>query len=168
AQRQSIRRLPPSCHLNSPSPCTKAAARPCPKGSFEPPMSTPTRRICSFCCARAASGQAMADPAIPLMRSRRRIAFSKALDCADYRSQRILQQGFATNEIDFRVSLYGSNPERSCPLGVISGHSPTFDRCPLYPQKRTSQLSREMSALCQKRTHAPQAIFVVIRSLSRP
>src|SRR6516164_11754590 len=56
----------------------------------------------------------------------------------------------------FRVSLYGSNPERSCPLGVISGHSPTFDRCPLYPQMRTSQLSREMSALCQKRTHAPQ------------
>jgi hypothetical protein len=77
----------------------------------------------------------MADPAIPLMRSRRRIAFSKALDCADYRSQRILQQGFATNEMGFRVSLYGSNPERSCPLGVISGHSPTFDGCPLYPQK---------------------------------
>src|SRR5215470_3834652 len=29
-------------------------------------------------------------------------------------------------------------------------------RCPLYPQKRTSELSRGMSALCQKRTHAPQ------------
>jgi uncharacterized protein YchJ len=65
-------------------------------------MSIPTRRICSFCCARAASGQAMADPAIPLMRSRRRIAFSKALDCADYHSQRILQQGFATDEMGFR------------------------------------------------------------------
>ena len=25
-------------------------------------------------------------------------------------------------------------------------------RCPLYPQKRTSELSRVMSALCQKRT----------------
>src|SRR5262249_44411204 len=29
-------------------------------------------------------------------------------------------------------------------------------RCPLYPQKQTSELSRVMSALCQKRTHAPQ------------
>jgi hypothetical protein len=27
---------------------------------------------------------------------------------------------------------------------------------PLYPQKRTSELGREMSALCQKRTHALQ------------
>src|SRR6516165_2889583 len=25
-----------------------------------------------------------------------------------------------------------------CPLWVKSGHSPTFGRCPLYPQKRTS------------------------------
>src|SRR5215471_14125488 len=29
-------------------------------------------------------------------------------------------------------------------------------RCPLYPQKQTLELSLEMSALCQKRTHAPQ------------
>src|SRR5262249_40032320 len=26
------------------------------------------------------------------------------------------------------------------------------DQCPLYPQKRTLELNREMSALCQKRT----------------
>ena len=32
------------------------------------------------------------------------------------------------------------------------------DQCPLYPQKRTSELSRGMSALCQKRTHALQQI----------
>ena len=42
----------------------------------------------------------------------------------------------------------------SCPLWVKSGHSTTFDRCPLCPQKRTLRLSREMSALCQKRTLA--------------
>ena len=29
-------------------------------------------------------------------------------------------------------------------------------RCPLYPQKRTWELNRGMSALCQKRTHALQ------------
>jgi hypothetical protein len=46
-----------------------------------------------------------------LMKSRRRIAFSKALDCADYRSQRILQQGFATDEMVSGASLQGSNPE---------------------------------------------------------
>jgi len=28
------------------------------------------------------------------------------------------------------------------------------EQCPLYPQKRTSELSRGMSALCQKRTLA--------------
>ena len=29
-------------------------------------------------------------------------------------------------------------------------------KCPLYPQKRTSELSRGMSALCQKQTYAVQ------------
>jgi hypothetical protein len=35
-------------------------------------MSTPTRRICSGCCARAKSGHAVAETAIALMKSRRR------------------------------------------------------------------------------------------------
>ena len=39
-----------------------------------------------------------------------------------------------------------------CLTGVITGHFTTSGGCPLYPQKRTSELSREMSALCQKRT----------------
>src|SRR5215472_9142988 len=42
------------------------------------------------------------------------------------------------------------------PLWVISGHSPTFGRCPLYAQKRTLELTRVMSALCQKQTYAVQ------------
>src|SRR6516164_5763730 len=41
------------------------------------------------------------------------------------------------------------NQELGCPLWVKSGHSPTFGRCPLYPQKRILELSREMSALCR-------------------
>jgi hypothetical protein len=36
------------------------------------------RRATAGCCARAASGQTEADPAIPLMKSRRRIAFPEA------------------------------------------------------------------------------------------
>jgi hypothetical protein len=43
-----------------------------------------------------------AEPATALMKSRRRIAFTKALDRADYRSQRILQQGFASDEMGSR------------------------------------------------------------------
>ena len=43
-----------------------------------------------------------------------------------------------------------------CPLWVKSRHRRAFRRCPLYPQKRTLKLSRVMSALCQKRTHAVQ------------
>src|SRR6516162_9188569 len=41
---------------------------------------------------------------------------------------------------------------RQCPLWVISRHCAVSGRCPLYPQKQTSELSRGMSALCQKRT----------------
>jgi hypothetical protein len=37
-------------------------------------MSTPMRRMCSPCCASAASGKVAAEPSIPLMKSRRRIA----------------------------------------------------------------------------------------------
>src|SRR6516225_9992832 len=40
------------------------------------------------------------------------------------------------------------------PLWVKSGHRGRLKECPLYPQKRTSELSRVMSALCQKRTLA--------------
>jgi hypothetical protein len=42
-----------------------------------------TRRTLLDFCARAASGHAVADAAITLMKSRRRIAFPKAQDCAD-------------------------------------------------------------------------------------
>jgi hypothetical protein len=33
-------------------------------------------------------------------------------------------------------------------------------RCPLYPQKRTLELSRGMSALCQKETNGSAAIWL--------
>jgi hypothetical protein len=61
------------------------------------------------CCAPAANGQTVADPAIALMKSRRRIAFPKAQGCADYCSHRIrLQQGFAAGEMGLGVSLYAA------------------------------------------------------------
>src|SRR5215469_5237163 len=41
-----------------------------------------------------------------------------------------------------------------CPLWVKSGHWGTSDRCPLYPQKLTLELGREMSAMCQTRKYA--------------
>ena len=43
-----------------------------------------------------------------------------------------------------------------CPLWVKSGHRGQLKQCLLYPQKQTLELSRAMSALCQKRTHAVQ------------
>src|SRR5262249_42213161 len=39
-----------------------------------------------------------------------------------------------------------------CPLWVKSGHRSMSASCPLYPRKRTLELSRGMSGLCQKRT----------------
>jgi hypothetical protein len=45
---------------------------------------------------------------------------------------------------------------RRCSLWVRNRHFIEFDRRPLYPQKQTLELSRVMSALCQKRTYAVQ------------
>src|SRR5215510_10879860 len=59
-------------HRNSCSPCVNAARRACPSGSSAAKcMSTPTRRIRSGCCARAASGHAAAAPPSSVMKSRR-------------------------------------------------------------------------------------------------
>ena len=51
------------------------------------------RRMRSPCCARAVSGHAAADPTITLMKSRRRIAFTKA---GTTPNRTRLQQGFTT------------------------------------------------------------------------
>src|SRR6516165_386610 len=64
-------------------------------------MSTPTRRTAPTCCACAVNGHATADPAIPVMTSRRRIAFPKGQDHADCDCVQ-LQQGIATGEMGFR------------------------------------------------------------------
>ena len=39
---------------------------------------------------------------------------------------------------------------------IISRRSVITEPCPLCPRKRTKSGHRGMSALCQKRTHAPQ------------
>src|SRR6516162_2501722 len=44
-----------------------------------------------------------------------------------------------------------------CPLWVKSRHRGISHQCLLYPQKQTLELSREMSALCQKRTFCAAA-----------
>src|SRR5215471_18451949 len=112
-------------------------------------MSTPMRRRRSPCCARTASGQKEAELATALMKSRRRIAFPEATDCADCR--------FITAGIcDRRNGVEGSVCtaailRRSCPFRVRSGH---FSECSsnvrFYPSKRTSRNALWMSAKCQK------------------
>src|SRR5215472_15158990 len=47
-------------------------------------------------------------------------------------------------------SYYGFR--QTCSLWVKSRHRSASAQCPLYPQKRTSELSHGMSALCQKQT----------------
>src|SRR5215467_5128020 len=55
------------------------------------------------CCARAASGHAVAEPTIPLTKSRRRIAFAQGLGLRRLRLTMMqLQQGFAIGEMGFR------------------------------------------------------------------
>ena len=68
-------------------------------------MFLPNRRMRLRCCALAANGQATADPAIPLMKSRRRIAFPKALLRRRWFATRRLQQGFTTGGMGFSAQF---------------------------------------------------------------
>src|SRR5262249_39314771 len=102
-QRTSIRTLwpvlqPPSCR-----PCSAAVRRACSSGSSAlRVMSTPPRRIRSRCCARAASGHAIAAPPNNVMNSRR----------------------LARNSIRKRFGINGA-PVSSTP--VRSAHGNSFD-----------------------------------------
>src|SRR6516225_6534179 len=72
AQRYSIERLRPLTHPGFRRPFSNAATRDCASGSLATsPISTPMRRICSDCCARAATGHATAPPPSSVMNSRR-------------------------------------------------------------------------------------------------
>ena len=94
---------------------------------------------------------AVADPTIALTKSRRRIAFPKAQDHANY----AITAGICDGRNGGRGSVCAAAiPSCSCPLWVKSGHSVRSRQCPLYPQKRTLIERFGMSALCQKRTPA--------------
>jgi len=97
-------------------------------------------------CARAMRGTMTAVLTRRVMNSRRSISFPRA-------------EGYEEYHISGRVNctLWHAQPGRcSCPLWIISGHWGTSKRCPLYPQKRTFVAATGTSALCQKRTRAPQ------------
>jgi hypothetical protein len=94
--------------------------------------------VCIFrtCCARVASGQTVAEPTIPLMKSRRRIAAPKAQSLCGLRfGMTQLQQGFAAGGMGFRIKSHGGNFE---PLMSALG------------QKRTLKRLRVISALPPK------------------
>jgi len=101
-------------------------------------------------CARAASGQAEADPAITLMNSRRCITAPKAQEHAD---NWLITAGIYVRRNGVQGSVCtAAIRSRSCPPWVKSRHEDLNSRCPLYPQKRTLSGDSWMSALCQKQT----------------
>jgi hypothetical protein len=118
------------------------------------------RRIRSGCCACAASGHVMAEPATTLMKARRRIACPpKAQDYANWPVFGELQQGFSAGEMGFRVELHRCNVEQH--LSRLG-------------QKRTCRTEIAMSALPLKadirRRHrdvsfGPKAEVAVISSV---
>jgi hypothetical protein len=63
----------------------------------------------NVCCARAARGQAIAEPKIPLTKSRRLIASPTARDYGDRHLPMQLQQEFASREMGSQVMLRSSN-----------------------------------------------------------
>jgi hypothetical protein len=76
-----------------------------------------------------------------------------------------LQHGMAGH----KMVLRRRNMRKRMSAWVKSRHQGLSARCPLYPQKRTLNLGRVMSALCQKRTRALQQIpgLAMIRLASR-
>jgi hypothetical protein len=76
------------------------------------------------CCARAASGHAAAVPAIPVMKSRRRICLPQARDHAIFGFQlRSSKQKFATRERTQRSICTAEIMRRPCLRRVINGRS---------------------------------------------
>ena len=75
------------------------------------------------CCALAATGHAVTEPTIPRMKSCRRIAFSKAWDCADYCSERIdYSRVLRPPEWGPTVICVAIILSTECPLWVKSEH----------------------------------------------
>src|SRR6516165_5008354 len=126
--RYSICRLRPSVQPNFCNASRNAVMRACASGlSLASGISTPIRRICPDCCARAASGHAAAEPPTRAMKSRR-----------------LMERPLRTDDCSLshcpalEAMLCGSDVGAKCPLWVTSRHSRRFARCPVFLRTRTS------------------------------
>ena len=83
-------------------------------------------------CARAASGQAAAEPAITLMKSRRRIAFPKA---GTTLIETHYSRDLRSTEWDLGPVCIAATAKRECLLWVKSRQQRRVYQCPLVPLK---------------------------------
>jgi hypothetical protein len=98
------------------------------------------RRIRSDCSACVASGQTAADPAIPLMRSRRRIACPEAQDYANTPDYiRDLPPAKWGSEAALASKRQAANRPQ-CPLSGVKRNHADILRCPLLTQSGHAQL----------------------------
>src|SRR5262249_46657484 len=103
-------------------------------------ISTPIRRISCGCCARTASGNPAANPTIPAMRSRRRIAYPTGANPAARGLQlRLLTQKCAAREMGAN-GHFAQQQSRGRDVGL--GSNPVFEVMsaarPLFYRKRKS------------------------------
>src|SRR6516162_6792422 len=126
-------------------------------------MSTPTRRTAPACCACAVNGHATADPAIPVMKSRRRISSPKgsgvrrlSLEQCDY------SRDLRPTKWGFRVNLHSRN--RKARMSAL-GHKRTLrhlrSMCAL-PPKRTWIGTVLMSAKCTEGRELAALVVIAI------
>jgi hypothetical protein len=130
--------LLPSFQPISFKPSSKASTSACPSASrlVSPPISTATRRFCSRCCADAASGHAMVEPAIPLMKSRRRIAFLKAWDHAN---RSMITAGIYDRRNGVSLSFCSATIiTTECPLWVVG----SIGQCNTCIKSRSARVSK--------------------------
>ena len=115
-------------------------------------ISMPTHRIRSGCCSCAASGQTTAEPAIPLMKSRRRIAFPRLRTAPTSVKAANYSRDLRSAKWVSMIICTANNLE---PHEMGQKRTSRHVRFMLYLRKQTSIRATDMSALCQQRTSAP-------------
>src|SRR5215472_2520231 len=139
----------PATNPASFKPCSNAVTR-CSEPAADVLRRNPITGTAD-CCARAVNGHATTVLLESLMNSRRLMASPAPRACIGCKKE--------YHKFRSRIVPFVAPKRQQCPLWVKSGHRSTSGQYPLYPQKRTLELNRAMSALCAK-SRQPAAIAV--------
>jgi hypothetical protein len=88
----------------------------------------------------------------PVALSISKVAVTIIISVAAAGPRQLRERSLSSHRVQSSQFCEATFRKTECPLWVKSGHRIRPAPCPLYPKKRTLELGRVMSALCQKRT----------------